>query len=113
MQWTEINDRLTGEVTIIDLAGHMTLCEDKPVLDKVKQLLQQHRVKILFNLNGVPYIDSPGLGEIVSSYTTVVRRGGALKLCRVSRRLRALLETTRLIGVLEVFDAEEEAVASF
>src|SRR6059036_1162930 len=78
MQWTEINDRLSGDVTIVDLAGHMTLCEDKPVL-----------------------------GEIVSSYTMVVRRGGALKLCHVSRRLRALLETTRLSGVLEVFDAEE------
>ena len=113
MQRTEINDRLSGDVTIVDLAGHMTLCEDKPVLGKIRQLLEQRRLKILFNLNGVPYIDSPGLGEIVSSYTMVVRRGGTLKLCRVSRRLRALLETTRLSGVLEVFDAEEDAVTSF
>jgi anti-sigma B factor antagonist len=113
MQWTEINDRLSGTVTIVDLAGHITLCEDKPLLDKVKQLLQQRQLRILFNLAGVPYIDSPGLGEIVSSYTTVVRRGGTLKLCRVSRRLRALLETTRLSGVIEVFDSEEEAISSF
>ena len=113
MQWTEINDRLSGDVVIVDLAGHMTLCEEKPLLAKVRQLLQQRQVKILLNLAGVPYIDSPGLGEIVSSYTTVGRRGGALKLCRVSRRLRDLLATTRLLGVIEVFDSEEEAVTSF
>jgi hypothetical protein len=58
MQWTEINDRLSGDVTIVDLAGHMTICEDKPVLDKIRQLLGQRRLKILFNRNGVPYIDS-------------------------------------------------------
>jgi anti-sigma B factor antagonist len=113
VQWTAINDRLSGDVTIVDLAGHMTLCEDKPLRDKVTQLLQQRQLKILLNLAGVPYIDSPGLGEIVSSYTTVCRRGGTLKLCRVSHRLRTLLETTRLSGVLEVFDSEEEAVTSF
>ena len=113
MQWTEIKDRLSGDVTIVDLTGQVTFSEDKPVLDKVRQLLQQQQRKILFNLAGVPYIDSPGLGEIVGSYTAAVRRGGSLKLCRVSRRLHALLETTKLTGVLEIFESEEEGVTSF
>lgn len=113
MHWTEITERHSGDIAIVDLAGDLTPGNEKRVLDMVTRVLHAGRLKILLNLAGVAYVDSPGLGEIASGYTTAVRLGGTLKLCNVSRRLLDLLETTRLIGVIEVFESEEVAIASF
>jgi anti-sigma B factor antagonist len=113
MEWTEINERRNGDVVIVDLAGRMSLGEERRLFDAIIRLLKDHRLKILINLVGVSYLDSPGLGEIVSGYTTAARQGGALKLCQVGRRLQDLLAVTRLAGVIDVFDSEEEAIESF
>jgi anti-sigma B factor antagonist len=92
----------------------MTLGEgDELLKDKINSLIHQGQKKLLLNLEGVPYIDSAGLGEIVRTYTTVSRQGGSLKLVNLTKRITDLLSITKLLTVFETFDAEKEAVASF
>jgi anti-sigma B factor antagonist len=101
-------------VTILDLKGKMTLGEgDELLKDKINSLIHQGQKNLLLNLEGVPYIDSAGLGEIVRTYTTVSRQGGALKLVNLTKRITDLLSITKLLTVFETFDLEKDAVASF
>jgi anti-sigma B factor antagonist len=110
----QIHQRSNGDVTIIDLNGKMTLGEgDELLRDKVNSLIQQGQKKLVLNLANVPYIDSAGLGEIVRTYTTVSRQGGALKLLSLTKRITDLLAITKLLTIFETFDTEAEAVASF
>ena len=110
----QIEERIVGDVTILDLKGKMTLGEgDELLKDKINSLIHQGKKKLLLNLEGVPYIDSAGLGEIVRTYTTVSRQGGSLKLVNLTKRITDLLSITKLLTVFETFDAEKEAVASF
>lgn len=109
-----IDERVVGDVTILDLKGKMTLGEgDELLKDKINSLVQQGHKKIVLNLESVPYIDSAGLGEIVRTYTTVSRQGGKLKLLNLTKRIQDLLSITKLLTVFECFDAEQEAVNSF
>jgi anti-sigma B factor antagonist len=109
-----IHDRLVGDVTVIDVNGRMTLGEGQELLrDKVNSLIQQGQKKLVLNLAEVPYIDSAGLGEIVRTYTTVSRQGGALKLLSLTKRIQDLLMITKLLTVFETFDTETDAVGSF
>jgi len=110
----QIEERIVGDVTILDLKGKMTLGEgDELLKDKINSLIHQGQKKLLLNLEGVPYIDSAGLGEIVRTYTTVSRQGGSLKLVNLTKRITDLLSITKLLTVFETFDSEKEAVASF
>ena len=110
----QIEERVVGEVTILDLKGKITLGEgDEALKDKINSLMHQGRKRILLNLEGVPYIDSAGLGEIVRTYTTVSRQGGQLKLVNLTKRITDLLAITKLLTVFETFDAEPEALKSF
>ncbi len=109
-----IEERIIGEVTILDLKGKMTLGEgDELLKDKINSLIHQGQKKLLLNLEGVPYIDSAGLGEIVRTYTTVSRQGGNLKLVNLTKRITDLLSITKLLTVFETFDTEPEALKSF
>ena len=109
-----IEERIVGDVTILDLKGKMTLGEgDELLKDKINSLIHQGQKKLLLNLEGVPYIDSAGLGEIVRTYTTVSRLGGNLKLVNLTKRITDLLSITKLLTVFETFDAEPEALKSF
>ncbi len=109
-----IEERIVGDVTILDLKGKMTLGEgDELLKDKINSLIHQGQKKLLLNLEGVPYIDSAGLGEIVRTYTTVSRQGGHLKLVNLTKRISDLLSITKLLTVFETFDAEPEALKSF
>jgi anti-sigma B factor antagonist len=110
----QIEERVVSEVTILDLKGKITLGEgDEALKDKINSLMHQGRKRILLNLEGVPYIDSAGLGEIVRTYTTVSRQGGQLKLVNLTKRITDLLAITKLLTVFETFDAEPEALKSF
>src|SRR3954449_5973078 len=110
----QIDEPVVDGVTILDLKGKMTLGEgDELLKDKINSLIHQNQKNLLLNLEGVPYIDSAGLGEIVRTYTTVSRQGGALKLVNLTKRITDLLSITKLLTVFETFDAEKEAVASF
>ena len=110
----QIQERVVGTVTILDLKGKVTLGEGDEVLkDKVNSLVHQERKRILLNLADVPYIDSAGLGEIVRTYTTVSRQSGKLKLVHLTKRITDLLMITKLLTVFETFDTESEALKSY
>ena len=110
----EIVERTVNEVTVLDLKGKMTLGEgDELLKDKINSLLAAGKKKLLLNLEGVPYIDSAGLGEVVRTYTTVSRQGGSLKLLNLTKRIEDLLSITKLLTVFDTFDSEAEAIKSY
>jgi anti-sigma B factor antagonist len=109
-----IEERALGDVTILDVEGRMTNeFLDRPVRATVRRLLRDGRKQFLLNLDHVPSIDSTGLAEIIEAFLTTKRHGGTLKLEYVSPRVRELLRITGLATVLEVFDTEPVALASF
>ena len=110
----EIAERKVSDVTILDLTGKMTLGEgDELLKEKINGLLAGGSKKIVLNLEGVPYIDSAGLGEVVRTHTTVSRQGGSLKLLNLTKRIEDLLSITKLLTVFESYDNEADAVRSF
>ncbi len=110
----KLNTRQVGDVTVMDLAGRITLGEGSSTLrDSLKELVAKGEKKILLNLGDVTYIDSSGIGELVSGFTTVTNQSGQLKLLSLSKRVKDLLQITKLYTVFEVFDDEAEAVRSF
>jgi anti-sigma B factor antagonist len=110
----EISERNDGKVTILSLAGKVTLGEGDVLLkDKLHSLLNQGRKDVLLNLAQVSYVDSAGLGAIVSAYTTMTREGGSLKLANVTKKLQDLLSITKLLTVFETFDSEDEGLRSY
>jgi len=110
----QIEERALGEVMILDVKGKLTIGDgDELLKDKINSLIQQGRKKLILNLEGVPYVDSAGLGEIVRTYTTVSRQGGNLKLLNLTKRITDLLMITKLLTVFDTYDSEEEALNSF
>jgi anti-sigma B factor antagonist len=110
----EISERNDGKVTILSLTGKVTLGEGDVLLkDKLHSLLNQGRKDVLLNLAHVSYVDSAGLGAIVSAYTTMTREGGSLKLANVTKKMQDLLSITKLLTVFETFDSEGEALRSY
>jgi len=106
--------RQVGDVTVIDATGRITLGEGASTFrDTVRDLAGKGNKKILLNLSDVTYIDSSGIGELVSGFTTVTNHGGVLKLLGLSKRVKDLLQITKLYTVFEVFDDESSAVRSF
>jgi anti-sigma B factor antagonist len=101
-------------VSILDLSGRITLGEGSGKLrDTVREVLGTGQKKILINLRGVDYIDSSGLGELVSSYTTAANQGAKVKLCNVKEKVDNLLQITKLYTVFEILNSESEAIISF
>jgi len=103
-----------GDVRIIELAGKITIGSgDVKIRELIASSLDEGKVKILLNLSGVSAIDSSGIGEMVACYTTVTKRGGQLKLLKLSPKINDILQVTQLITVFDVYDTEQEAIASF
>jgi len=108
-----IQERIVSDVAIVRISGRVTLTEGTPEVDDVLQrLVQQGHVRIVLDLEEVPYIDSTALGSLLRTHATVSRRGGAMKLLKVKGHVRELLELTRLLNVFEAFDSEADAIAS-
>ncbi len=106
--------RQVEEVTVVDLSGRITLGEGSTVLrDTVRELLGRGQKKILLNLGDVTYIDSSGIGELVSGFTTVSNQGGSLKLLNLTKKVHDLLQITKLYTVFEVHNEEAAAIRSF
>jgi anti-sigma B factor antagonist len=109
-----ISERQVGDVTILDMDGKITIGEGSVALrTAIRRLLEEGKKKILLNLAKVSYIDSSGIGELVSSYTSIGKEGGQLKLLNLTQKLEDLLTITKLLTVFDVYDSEEEALASF
>ena len=114
MFWTQIEERVVGDVVILDLRGQATMSEEsKPASDTVRALLVRGHFHILLNLARLPFIDSLGMGDIVRAFTATQKAGGTLKLCGVGSRAGTVLQATRLDSVIEAFDSEQEALNSF
>jgi anti-sigma B factor antagonist len=110
----KVSTRQVDGVSIVDCSGRITLGEGSVVLrDTVKDLLSKGQKKILLNLGDVNYIDSSGIGELVSAYTTAKNQGGELKLLKLTKKVHDLLQITKLYTVFEVKDDEAAAVKSF
>jgi anti-sigma B factor antagonist len=110
----KIKTRQVDGVIIMDCSGRITLGEGSVQLrDAVRDLLAKGSKQILLNLGDVTYIDSSGIGELVSAYTTVRNQGGDLKLLNLTKKVHDLLQITKLYTVFDVKDDEASAVASF
>jgi anti-sigma B factor antagonist len=106
--------RQVDGVTVVDLSGRITLGEGSVVLrDTVRDLLGKGEKKLLLNLGDVTYIDSSGIGELVSAFTTVRNQGGELKLLNLTKKVHDLLQITKLYTVFDVKDDEAAAIGSF
>jgi anti-sigma B factor antagonist len=106
--------RQIGDVTIVDFSGKITLGEGSATLRKtIRELTEGGEKKILLSLYDVDYIDSSGIGELVSAYTTVRNAGGELKLLHLTKRVHDILQITRLFTVFDVQTEESAAVRAF
>jgi len=110
----KLTTRQIGDVTVVDASGRITLGEGSSTFrDKIKELVGGGGKKILLNMGDITYIDSSGIGELVSSFTSVQNSGGTLKLLNLTKRVHDLLQITKLYTVFEVHDDEAAAVRSF
>lgn len=110
----KIDARTVGDVQILDCSGKITLGEGTMAIrNKVREVLKEGGKKIILNLGDVNYIDSSGIGELVSTFTTVTNAGGQLKLLNLTKKIQELLAITKLLTVFSVYQSEQEAIASF
>lgn len=108
------NVRKVEGVHIVDLTGRITIGEETSILrEALRSLLQSNHTRVLLNLSDVTYIDSSGLGELVSGFTNFSKQGGKLKLLNLTKKVHDLLSITKLLTVFEVFDDEAKAIQSF
>lgn len=109
-----ISERKRNDVVILDLKGKLTIGPaEEGLREAIQRVLNDGSQRIVINLNEVTTIDSSGVGELVSSYTRVTNRGGKLKLSSLPPKVNDILMITQLITVFDVYDTEDEAVASF
>jgi anti-sigma B factor antagonist len=109
-----IASREVDGVTVLDLSGRITLGEGSVQLrDAVRDLIGKGQKSILLNLADVNYIDSSGLGELVSAYTTARNQGASLKLLNLTKKVHDLLQLTKLYTVFDIYDDEASAIGSY
>ena len=109
-----ISERQMGDVTILDLSGDITFGEGNTLLrTAIRRLLSEGKNKIFLNFADVGYLDSCGVGELVSGYTAVNRENGKLKLLNLPPRIHQLLAITKLLTVFDVAEGEIEATGSY
>jgi anti-sigma B factor antagonist len=108
------SERQVDGITILDLSGRITLGEGSVVLrDTIREVLGKGQKRILLNLGDVTYIDSSGIGELVSAFTAVRKEGGELKLLNLTKKVHDLLQITKLYTVFDIKDDEAAAVGAF
>ncbi len=109
-----VAERQAGDVTVLDLSGKITIGEGSVALrSAIRRLIEEGKKKILLNLGSVSYVDSSGIGELVSSFTTLNRGGGQLKLLNLTQKIQDLLAITKLLTVFDTYDDESSALNSF
>ena len=102
------------DIKIIQLNGKITIGEgDVQLRSCINEVLESGCLKIVLDLHGVSYMDSSGVGELVSCYTTITNRGGALRLTRLKSKIYGLLQLTALVTVFQIYDSNEDAMQSF
>ncbi len=110
----KIDSRTVGDVHVLDCSGKITFSEGMmAVRNTVCDILKIGGKKIVLNLADVNYIDIPGVGELVSTYTTVANQGGELKILYPTKKVHDLLAITKLLTVFQVYDSEPATISSF
>ncbi len=110
----KLSDRQENEVTVIELKGNIMGGQDDSLFyDKLRELIEQNRKKIVLDLSKVDWINSRGLGILISGLTTMRNNDGELRLAAIAEKVKSLLILTRLITAFEDYDSVEEAVRSF
>lgn len=110
----KVKTREAGNVMVFDVSGHVMGGPDADTFHElVKSQLSEGRMKILVNLGKVNWINSTGLGILIAGYTSVQDAGGEFKLAKISSRIESILMVTKLAGIFESYETEEEALASF
>src|SRR6476619_3080762 len=106
-----LTTRQVGDISVVDVSGRITLGDGSSALrELLREMLKQGQKKILLNVQNVSYIDSSGIGELVSGYTTVASQGGTLKLLGLTNRIKDLLQITKLYTIFDVHEDEAHAV---
>ena len=109
-----ISSRSREGITVLDLSGRITLGEDSvQVRNTIRDLIGKGQKKILLNMGNVSYIDSAGLGELISAYTTAANQAASVKLLNLTKKVKDLLQLTKLYTVFDVYDDEGTALSSF
>jgi anti-sigma B factor antagonist len=106
--------RDVADIHVIDIQGKITIGEgDVKLRQTINDVLESGAKKIVLNLKGLKYVDSSGIGELVSCYTTITNRGSQLRLCNLNSKIYSLLQLTALVSVFQIYDSEEDAIQSF
>lgn len=105
--------RQKGQVSLVDLSGHLTSFETSGLRDTISGLLKQGRNNIILNLSGLKYLDSSGIGELARNYMTVIKRSGVMKVVGLTPKIEEILKITQLHQIFQEFSDEEAALRSF
>ena len=109
-----LNERRIGDVTVLDLKGRIRISGGTTALHRsIRCLVDEGKTQILINLAEVTHIDSSGLGELIASRVTVSNKGGELKLSHLTERMREVMTSTKVLQVFDIYNDEQEAIASF
>ena len=109
----EINRRESGDIVVFDITGEIDLYNAPEIKEKIKEEMNKSKVNIIINLDKVTYIDSSGIGVLISSLSNLKKVGGALKLINVYASVRKVFELTKLTSFFDIYDSEADAIASF
>ncbi len=109
----DISSRAKGEVVILDISGEIDLYNAPEIKDIVNKLIEQKRYNVIINLKEVTYIDSSGIGALISSLSNLKKYQGGLKIINVFASVKKVFELTKLTSFFEIYDSEDEAVKAF
>jgi anti-sigma B factor antagonist len=109
----EIERRENGNVVILDMNGKLDLHSVSEVMDLISKLVEEQKYNVIINLDRVFFVDSSGLGALISSVSTLRKYRGDLKIIKVSKSIRNVFELTKLTSIFEIYDSEMDAVSAF
>ena len=105
--------RQVGQVSVVEVSGKLTSLESGALSNSIAQLLKEGRKQILLNLKGLTYLDSSGIGDLVRTYMSVIKRGGEMKVVGLTDKVEEILKITQLYQVFQEFQDERSAMQSF
>lgn len=105
--------RQVGQISVVEVSGKLTSLESGALSNSIAQLLKEGRKQILLNLNGLTYLDSSGIGDLVRTYMSVIKRGGEMKVVGLTDKVEEILKITQLYQVFQEFQDERSALQSF
>jgi anti-sigma B factor antagonist len=108
-----VSIRQSDNVSLVDVKGRLTSFEAQAFREAIHGLISRGHKNIILNLNGLEYLDSSGIGELVRNYLSVVKKGGAMKVVGLAPKVEEILKVTQLYQVFPEFPDEESALESF